>query len=449
MTNCLATYAQTPVPAATLPAQLSLAQALVLAQANRGTVQNLALDERVAAQTARATRGGYLPQVSGSAEARYNAVLPTNIVPDFANPASGERLALRFGSNWQADVGVSVNQKLYDGAALAQRRVDVVSEQLAANATLRGRVQLVEDVSRAYYDALLSEASLNFARADEARTAAAARDLEARQLAGRALANDVAAARINAATARLSRELAERNQALNKQNLVLTLGFDPAASGAGPPELRDPLQDLTTARADTAAWGRADSARLVVRRPDYQQEQLSGELAVATLRAEQRGYLPRLSVLGYLGAQGYNDNFRAAYAPGNWFGNSYVALQLAVPVFDGNARATRLATQRLRAEQARNRQRELSRRAGYEVRRAASDLLSAWQALRVRQANVAVAALSGELVRLRQQAGRALPREVLDAEVTRQQAQRDYVQGLHDFLAARLDYARVTGTLLN
>ena len=34
-----------------------------------------------------------------------------------------------------------------------------------------------------------------------------------------------------------------------------------------------------------------------------------------------------------------------------------------------------------------------------------------------------------------------------DAETTRQQAQRDYLQAVYDFLVARLDYARATGGL--
>ena len=60
---------------------------------------------------------------------------------------------------------------------------------------------------------------------------------------------------------------------------------------------------------------------------------------------------------------------------------------------------------------------------------------------------MAVAARGAELVGLRQQAGCALPRETLDAEATRQQVQRDYLQAVYDFLVARLDYARATGAL--
>ena len=60
---------------------------------------------------------------------------------------------------------------------------------------------------------------------------------------------------------------------------------------------------------------------------------------------------------------------------------------------------------------------------------------------------MAVVARGIELGGLRQQAGRPPPRETMDAEATRQQAQRNYLQAVYDFLVTRLDYARTTGAL--
>ena len=167
--------------------QLSLDQAIALAKTSQGAYQNLALDEQVATQAARATRGLHRPQLGGAAEVRYNAIQPTSILPNFANPGSGERVAVRFGTKFQATAGCTFNQRLYDASALAQRRVDATNQQLAVNATLRGRVALVQAVSTAYYEALLRETQLAFAQADHARAQAAYRDQAARQQAGRAL----------------------------------------------------------------------------------------------------------------------------------------------------------------------------------------------------------------------------------------------------------------------
>ncbi|UYZ61776.1 TolC family protein [Hymenobacter weizhouensis] len=430
------------------PQELSLAQAIELAKTSQGTYRNLTLDQQIAAQASRATRGLYGPQLSGAADLRYNAILPTNIIPNFANPASGERLAVRFGTKWQSSAGLTLNQRIYDAGALAQRRTDAVSEQLAANAALRGRVALVQDVSRAYYEALLRETQLGFARADSVRTQAVYQDLAARQRAGRALATDVATARINRTNATLALDLARQNVVLSKQNLLATLGTD--ATQAATLRLTDPLASLLTATADTAAWTASPApaaADVAARRPEYQQEQLNAELALAAEQTERRGARPTLGVVGFLGAQGFDDKLTSALNVPNWYGNSYVALQAALPLLDGSARATRVETQRLRAEQARNRQADLQQTIRYEAANARVQLQNAWRTVAVRRQNVAVAAESAGLVRLRQQAGRALPREALDAEATQQQAQRDYLQAVYDFLTARLEYARVTGTL--
>ena len=429
------------------PTELSLDQAIALAKSTQGAYRNLALDEQIAAQASRATRGRYSLQVGAAAEVRYNAILPTNIIPNFANPTSGERLALKFGTKYQASAGLTATQRLYDASALAQRRVDAVSEQLAANATLRGRVALVQSVSTAYYEALLRETQLAFAEADQARTQAAYQDVLARQRAGRALAPDVSAALITRRSAELARDLARQNVVLSKQNLLAGLGLP--ADQAATLRLTDPLAALLRARADTTAWAGGRAAE-VGQRPEFRQEQLNADLATATLQAERAGYRPTVGLTGYLGANGYDDGFFSALDPvHHWFGNSYVALQASLPLLDGAARASRVETQRLRQQQAQNRQADLQQSIRYEVANARVQLQNAYQTLRVRQQNVAVATQSAQLVGLRQQAGRALPRESLDAEATRQQTQRDYLQAVYDFLAARLEYARTTGALDN
>ncbi|MDJ0367478.1 TolC family protein [Hymenobacter sp. H14-R3] len=432
-----------PAATAAVPTELSLDQALSLARTHQGAYQNLALDEQIAGQAARAARGLYAPQLGAAADLRYNAILPTNIIPNFANPASGERLALQFGTRYQASAGFTATQRLYDASALAQRQVAAVNEQLAANATRRGRVTLVQTVNAAYYEALLRETQLAFAEADQARTQAAYQDIMARQQAGRALATDVSAAQITARTAGLALDLARQNIGLSKQNLLAVLGL-PAAPAAAL-RLTDPLAALLAARADTAAWTAPTSA---AQRPELEQEALNARLATATGQAERSGYRPTVGVVGYLGANGYDNGLVNALDPvHHWYGNSYVALQASLPLLDGSARATRVETQRLRQQQAQNRRADLRQSTDYEVANARVQLQNAWQTLRVRQANVAVAAQSAGLVALRQQAGRALPREALDAEATRQQTQRDYLQAVYDFLAARLEYARTTGAL--
>ena len=203
---------------------------------------------------------------------------------------------------------------------------------------------------------------------------------------------------------------------------------------------------MLSSRADTSAWA-GGSPAAASRRPELQQEQLNAALAAATLQAERSGYRPTVGLVGYLGANGYNDAFFAALNVPNWYGNSYVALQASVPLLDGAARSTRIEAQRLRQQQAQNRQADLQQTIRYEVDNALAQLQNAWQTLRVKQGSVAMAVRTAELVGLRQQAGRALPREALDAEATRQQAQRDYLQAVYDFLAARLEYARTTGAL--
>lgn len=58
------------------------------------------------------------------------------------------------------------------------------------------------------------------------------------------------------------------------------------------------------------------------------------------IKAVRAGYIPVISLSGRLGAVGYQEKFRHFFhtsgATHNWFGNTYLALSVQIPLFDGN-----------------------------------------------------------------------------------------------------------------
>jgi outer membrane protein TolC len=182
-------------------------------------------------------------------------------------------------------------------------------------------------------------------------------------------------------------------------------------------------------------------------RPELAAEQINAELAKLNQATESSRYRPTVNLQGYLGTQGFNPNFGQALDPSQWYGNSYIALQIALPIFNGFDTDSRIQKERLREQQAQFRQSELKRQFEYEAGQALNTLNQAWKILQVRIENLIVAQESLRLVGLRKSEGRALPREILDADAKLAQVQEQELQAYFDYLNARLDYEKATGQI--
>lgn len=70
-----------------------------------------------------------------------------------------------------------------------------------------------------------------------------------------------------------------------------------------------------------------------------------GELAERQAKAVRAGYLPSVMLGGQLGAVGYQEKLRHFFHTDgdthNWFGNTYLALTVNIPIFDGNDKRLR------------------------------------------------------------------------------------------------------------
>lgn len=419
------------------PKFLSLENALRLAKEKRSTLKNFELDRQIAAQNSRATRGLYLPQVSASAEVRFNTIRPTTILPGEVTGHPGTSLAIQTGTNWQNSAGVTVNQKLYDAVALSQRKSDAVNEKLAGNNLAQARRDLAIQVRQAYYQALLYQARLAFLKTDHDSKARTLSDIKLRQAEGRTLATEVTEAEIALRNVSLNLELGESNFVTGKQFLLYTIGIDTA--GANALELSDAL---------SLAGNKTPNASNKVSpepRPELQNEQILAELAICNQKLEASRYKPVVSVFGYLGSQGFNKNVGPSLDPTGMYGNSYIGLQLSVPIFNGYDTDTRITKELLKQQQAENRRQELLRNYNYELSLALQNLNQAWKVLSVRQENVKLAQESARLVGLRQKEGRALPREVLDADAKTAQVIEQELQAYYDLLIARLNFEKASG----
>lgn len=77
------------------------------------------------------------------------------------------------------------------------------------------------------------------------------------------------------------------------------------------------------------------------------------ELINRQISAVKSGYLPSISLLGHLGLNGYQDNFKGFFNANkhHWYGNSFIGIKVNVPIFDANNKRKKISGYRFELAQ--------------------------------------------------------------------------------------------------
>lgn len=420
---------------------LSLDGVLQKAFQQRSNVANATLDGAIANESGRATKGQYLPQVTANAEMRLNAIRQTSIIPGEVSNRPGTTIPVQFGTVWQNTAGVTVTQKLYDGANLSQQLADAIQTRIANNAVEKNKQTVAYEVSKAYYQALWYTSRVIYFQTDYNRKLAVENLINDKQENGRALITEVTEAKIATANAKVALNNALRNVVLSKQYLLYQIGTD--TTGGGALQLSSSLNEMGQI---ATANGNLGVAKV---RPEITEQALNEELAMANAKVERKRKGPTLSMLGYLGAQGFDDNWgKSLDVTNNWYGNSYIGLQAAMPLFNGFDSDTKIKKQLLKQQQSSNSRKELSQNYAYESALAQSAQIQAFENWQVKKSNAQLARQSVQLVTLRNQEGRATTRETIDANATLSETETQEIEALYNYLLAALDLEKANGTLV-
>lgn len=177
-----------------------------------------------------------------------------------------------------------------------------------------------------------------------------------------------------------------------------------------------------------------------------QREQI--DLQIAQIK---RAYLPTITLQGQVGAIGYHDRFGQIIhrrdATHGWFGNTYLALSLRVPIFDRNEKKLRIASARQAQEQTawRIKQVESSLRRDY-----ADALQTERHSLTTYATQRQACQQADDILRQateRYNEGMASMTELLQDEMALRTAQTDCTQAVYNYRAAELKLLELSDEL--
>ncbi|GAA4352275.1 TolC family protein [Hymenobacter saemangeumensis] len=523
--NTPAALPQAPPTGGTMA--LSLSQAVDYAIKNKSSLLATRLGEETARARVGEIRSIGLPQVNVSANLADNFKLQKSLVSfpvtqtvltsgDLNNANSGERVVLgtqslalppqpfAFGLQYAGSATASVSQLLFDGSYLIGLKAAKVYEDLAKKQTQQAEIDVVEQVSKAYYSTLVARSRLALLGRNVQRLDTVLSQTSAVYKAGFAEKLDVDRLRVQLNNLKVEQQKAQRLTDLSlallkfqmglpqSQNIVLSDSLGAAVVDAG--ALRNSLgaasfsqgggangttalpgQPATTPGTGNAteqtrqdqqtalSGGRPSQVAAAINynnRIEFSTLETQQALAGLDLRNRRAGAYPRLLLTGAYGFNGSSREFgelfafrgpdsRAAngFPNQNWFGFGNVGLTLQVPVFDGFRR-------KYLVQQSRIQQQTIER--GFETLRQSIDmqdaqsraaLVNALDVLDNQKANLELAADVARVTRIKFNAGVGSNLEVINAETELRTAQTNYYGAIYDVLVAKVDRDKATGQL--
>ncbi len=319
-----------------LSEQAPLSECIRYALENRPLVRQSLIDQEIADRTVRSALAAWYPQIGAGFNLTHYLKQPVSIFPD---PATGERRPVIIGTKNTSVASLSLTQNIFNrDLLLAKQTADAYRVQASQTTTLN-KIDVVVDVSKAFYDVILTQRQVDILAEDITRLQRSLQDATARYQSGIVDKTDAQRAKIA-----LNNTLAQRKQfqdqvAARQQRLKELMGYPPNARLT---PLYDTLQLVQEISLDTTRLVRPQS------RIEYRLLQTQGQLLAANVRYNRWAYLPTVNANANYNLLYQNNAFGQLYNQN--FPNSLVGLSVFLPIFQGGRRIqqTRIAELQVR-----------------------------------------------------------------------------------------------------
>lgn len=418
------------------PKTLTLEAAIQQGLAQRNELKNAALNIELAQRENTKLRGQWLPQLSGTADIRWNTQLQTTILPfDITGKNPDGRSEIKFGLPFNNNLGLNAEQRILSPQSRYTRQLNEVRVESERTTAEQQKVNIRQEITEAYYLVVLNQEKIRLAEAglDRAETNLAV--AQTRLSAGTLLPNDFDRAQLDKNNAELSLRKARQDYTLALQNLQYRTGVP-----------QDNLLQLTTTLAallsDTIAVAPPDLAQ----RTEIKAEELNFRIQELSESREAAARLPTLSAYGNYTALQLSDTFNP-FKVGTWYPFNYLGLRLNVPIFDGRQARLAAGDYRIRQQLSRNAQDQLRQDFTYEAQNALTTLYQNRLDVLETQANVELARqiLATDVFRYEKEV--LTLSELNNTQNTLQNAENNYLTSVYNYLVALVRYRKAAGLL--
>lgn len=422
-------------PGDTLPPKANLNDCINYALVNQPLLQQIKIDEDITRQDIRISLAGWLPEVNLDANDQHYLKLPVSFFPNLNDP-SGPKQKITSGVANTSALQFSANQTLYSTDLFFAGKTAHNLKKLSKVNTQSSKIDLVVNVSKAFYDVLLSQQQLDVLNEDIIRLEKNYTDAYNQYRNGLTEKTDYQRATIALNNARFEKKNTEEAVKVKYAQLKqvmgtpmdkpLTILFD--SSFVEKEIILDTLQNLSYDN-----------------RPEYQALQLNLTLQQSRVGYYRWSFLPTVSVFGDYNIVYQNDQSSQLYNES--FPNSLIGIKASLPIFQGTKRWQNLRKAHLQYSRLNLGLTDLKNQLSTDYIQAMASYKSNLKELYSTKENSNIARSIFNTVKLQYNTGVVSYLEVIVAETDLRTAQLNYLNALFKVLTSTLDVKKALGII--
>ena len=304
---------------------------IIYALEHQTNIRQSLLDEQITEHQIKIQLADWYPQINFSGNYQNNFQRPTTIFNNSASPV---------GTYNQSYGYFGLNQTIFNRDVVIAQQSSKDVRLSARQNTINNKISVVSNVSKAYYDLLLSKEQIELLDTDIILLQRSLKDTYNQYKGGLVDKTDYQRATISLNNAKASRKTA--GEAVKSKAAVLKLFMSYPVDST-----LDVLYDSTRMRDEVNSFDTLQQLD-VNNRIELQQLQTQKRLEEYNLKYYKLGFLPTVSAFGSYNLNYYNNELKGLYQQN--YPNSYLGLSVTLPIFTGTQRIQQVKVAKLQIE---------------------------------------------------------------------------------------------------
>ncbi len=399
---------------------------------------NANLDVKSAEYRVKEIVGGGLPQINGGASIQDYLKIPTTLIPGEFIGQPGSFIPVKFGVKYLSNLTLDVNQILFDASYFVGLQARNTYKELFIRNYKRSRIDANVNVTKAYYQVLVSDEQIKLLDANLAQLKQQLDQTTAQNKQGFVEKIDVDRLAYQYNDLQTRRENTLRLLALNYQLLKFQMGMPIEEQLV----LKDKLSDVKM--EETAADLNTDTT-FYRNRIEYNIFETQVKLNEYDVKRSKARFYPTLNAFGNLTSSYQNNNFSGLYSSN--FPASYIGLRLNVPIFSGGQRLNQLRQTQITVQKSKNDRDRLKDALSLQANAARINFYNGLQTLNSQRKNQDLAKEVLRVSKIKYQQGVGSSIEVTQAQTNLEDADNKYIQGLYQALVYKVELEKAYGRI--
>ncbi len=423
-------YSQTRIASDSLSGAATLQNCVRFALSHQPSVEKSLMDEEITERSIKGKLADWYPQVNFSYYIQHFPEVPTSI----GNAGGVTEVATGLPNISTGQF--SLSQTLFNRDVLLASSSANDVRRRAAEQTVGNKIDVVADVSKAFYAVLVTQEEIELLDEDIVRLERSLKDAYDQYKGGVVDKTDYKRATILLNNARAEKRQSEEFLKARYAFLKEQMGYPPNAElklsyNSGQMEREAMLDTTQTVHYEN--------------RIEYQSLETQKRLQEDNLDYYEWSFLPSLSLYG-----SYNFNYQSNKYTQLYnidYPYSFVGLQLSFPIFEGGKRYQEIKGAQLEVERFDYDFISLKNSVNTEYTQALANYKSDLNNYHVLKENLELAKDVYETIQLQYRAGTKTYLEVISAETDLRAAQVNHTNALYQVLSSKLDVEKALGTL--